>query len=283
MEEIAVVKALAALAQPVRLRVFRALVVVGPQGLTPSDLCLQLAVSPTSLSFHLKELMNADLVSQERDGRRLIYRAEFERMQGLLGFLTEHCCQGQPCAPTAHPSPPPPLSFSQNRKAHPMSQEPINVLFLCTGNSARSILAEGILQALAGHRFKAYSAGSHPKGEVHPMALEVLQGLNMSKDGYRSKSWDEFASPDAPVMNFVFTVCDNAAGEVCPVWPGQPVTAHWGVHDPAAVEGSIDKQRHAFQEVAHILKRRIELMLALPPQSLQSLSIQSQLNAIGKS
>lgn len=163
-----------------------------------------------------------------------------------------------------------------------MSDPHYNVLFICTGNSARSILAEGLLNGLGGNRFKAYSAGSHPKGEVHPMALDVLQHLGMAQGDFRSKSWDEFAKPDAPVMNFVFTVCDNAAGEICPVWPGQPLTAHWGVYDPAGIEGSEDKQRRAFNDVAQILKRRIELMLALPPQSLHSLSIQSQLNAIGK-
>ena len=163
-----------------------------------------------------------------------------------------------------------------------MSDKSLNVLFICTGNSARSILAEGILNALGAPRFKAYSAGSHPKGQVHPMALDVLQRLGMAQEGFRSKSWDEFASADAPVMNFVFTVCDNAAGEVCPLWPGQPLTAHWGVYDPASVQGSEDKQRQAFGDVAQILKRRIELMLALPPQSLQALSIQAQLDAIGK-
>lgn len=163
-----------------------------------------------------------------------------------------------------------------------MSEQLMNVLFVCTGNSARSILAEGILNALGANRFTAYSAGSHPKGEVHPMALDVLQHLGMAQEGYRSKSWDEFAKPTAPALSFVFTVCDNAAGEVCPIWPGQPLTAHWGVYDPAGVDGDEAKQRRAFHEVAHILKRRIELMLALPPESLHSLSIQSQLNAIGK-
>lgn len=163
-----------------------------------------------------------------------------------------------------------------------MSEQLMNVLFVCTGNSARSILAEGILNALGANRFKAYSAGSHPKGEVHPMALDVLQHLGMAQEGYRSKSWDEFAKPTAPALSFVFTVCDNAAGEVCPIWPGQPLTAHWGVYDPAGGDGDEAKQRRAFHEVAHILKRRIELMLALPPESLHSLSIQSQLNAIGK-
>lgn len=164
-----------------------------------------------------------------------------------------------------------------------MTDKQLNVLFICTGNSARSILAEGILNALGGHRFKAYSAGSHPKGEVHPMALDVLERLGMVQGAFRSKSWDEFASSDAPVMNFVFTVCDNAAGEICPVWPGQPLTAHWGVYDPAGVDGNENKQRQAFNDVAQILKRRIELMLALPPHSLHALSIQAQLNAIGKS
>jgi len=163
-----------------------------------------------------------------------------------------------------------------------MSDKLFNVLFICTGNSARSIMAEGILNQLGAGRFKAYSAGSMPKGVVHPMALDVLTRMGASTEGYSSKSWELFAQPGAPEMNFVFTVCDNAAGEVCPVWPGQPTTAHWGVHDPAAFEGPPDEQQHAFNEVAQILKRRIELMLALPEQSLASLSIQSQLHAIGK-
>ncbi|MDE2402760.1 MAG: arsenate reductase ArsC [Burkholderiales bacterium] len=163
-----------------------------------------------------------------------------------------------------------------------MSDKQYNVLFVCTGNSARSILAEGLLNELGRGRFHAYSAGSHPKGTVHPLAIQTLQHWNLPTEGYRSKSWDEFAAPGAPLLDFVFTVCDNAAGEVCPVWPGQPMTAHWGVADPAAVEGSEDKQRAAFMDVAHVLKRRIELMLSLPDQSLGSLSIQSQLNAIGK-
>lgn len=163
-----------------------------------------------------------------------------------------------------------------------MADKLYNVLFVCTGNSARSILAEGILNKLGAGRFRAWSAGSQPKGEVHPLALEVLQRQGMSQSGLRSKSWDEFAQPGAPELNFVFTVCDNAAGEVCPVWPGQPVTAHWGVPDPAAVEGTPERQEQAFNDVAQVLKRRIELMLSLPESSLASLSIQSQLDAIGK-
>ncbi|WP_374256559.1 arsenate reductase ArsC [Aquabacterium sp.] len=161
-----------------------------------------------------------------------------------------------------------------------MSEKLHNVLFVCTGNSARSIMAEGILNKLGAGRFKAWSAGSHPKGAVHPLAVEVLERLGMSQSDFRSKSWDEFTQPGAPELNFVFTVCDNAAGEVCPVWPA--VTAHWGIYDPVAVDGSPERQRQAFNDVAQVLKRRIELMLALPEPSLASLSIQSQLNAIGK-
>ncbi|MFN3617872.1 MAG: arsenate reductase ArsC [Aquabacterium sp.] len=157
-----------------------------------------------------------------------------------------------------------------------------HVLFICTGNSARSILAEGILNKLGQGRFKAWSAGSHPKGAVHPLALETLAQLHIQPQGFASKSWDVFAQPDAPALDFVFTVCDNAAGEVCPVWPGQPMTAHWGVPDPAAVTGSDDEQRQAFKDAAHVLKRRIELMLALPIAKLAPLSLQHQLDTIGQ-
>jgi arsenate reductase (thioredoxin) len=163
-----------------------------------------------------------------------------------------------------------------------MTSPLFNVLFICTGNSARSILAEGLLNHYGSGRFRAYSAGSQPKGAVHPLALEVLANIGIPTDEFSSKSWHAFSQPDAPQMNFVFTVCDNAAGEICPVWPGQPVTAHWGVYDPAGVTGTTETQRRAFEDVAQMLKRRIDLMLALPEPSLSSMSIQSQLNAIGK-
>src|SRR3546814_829023 len=142
-----------------------------------------------------------------------------------------------------------------------------NALFICTGNSARSILAEGLLNGLGNGRFRAYSAGSHPKGEVHPLALATLERLHLPATGYRSKSWDEFVAPDAPVFDFIFTVCDNAAGEVCPIWPGKPVSAHWGVPDPAAVEGPEEQQRKAFSDTAMALRRRIELFISFPFRS----------------
>jgi arsenate reductase len=163
-----------------------------------------------------------------------------------------------------------------------MADKTYNALFICTGNSARSILAEGLLNHLGQGRFHAYSAGSHPKGEVHPLALATLERLHLPTTGYRSKNWDEFARPDAPQLDFIFTVCDNAAGEVCPIWPGKPTSAHWGVPDPAAVEGSDEKQRKAFMDTAVILKRRIELFLSLPLQRLDAMSLQSELHGIGK-
>ena len=158
---------------------------------------------------------------------------------------------------------------------------PFNVLFLCTGNSARSILAEAILNREGGDRFRAVSAGSFPKGRVHPAALSLLAELGYPTDGFRSKSWDEFAASGAPQLDFIFTVCDNAAGEICPVWPGKPITAHWGIEDPAEVEG--ESQRSAFWNAYQQLHRRIELFLALPLESLDELSLSTRLREIGKS
>ena len=158
-----------------------------------------------------------------------------------------------------------------------------NVLFLCTGNSARSILSEALLNKRGQGQFRAYSAGSHPAGRVNPYALELLRRMGYSTDGLRSKSWDEFAVPGAPALNFVFTVCDNAAGEVCPMWPGQPITAHWGIPDPAAVDGTDEQKRKAFDDAFRVLDRRISLFLSLPIRSLEQLVLQERLSEIGRS
>ena len=155
------------------------------------------------------------------------------------------------------------------------------VLFICTANSARSIIAEGLLNDLGQRRFRAYSAGSHPAGDVNPLALRTLEQLRMPAAGYRSKSWDEFAAPGAPALDFVFTVCDRAAGEMCPVWPGQPMTAHWGVPDPAAVEGTTEERLRAFMAAAGALKRRIELFVALPLDKLDRLALGHEISRIG--
>ncbi|MBC8751880.1 MULTISPECIES: arsenate reductase ArsC [Paraburkholderia] len=163
-----------------------------------------------------------------------------------------------------------------------MSGKVHNVLFLCTGNSARSVLAEAQLNFLGGGRFKAYSAGSHPKAEINPFTLELLTRMGLPTEGLRTKSWEEFAAPDAPVMDFVFTVCDQAAAEQCPVWPGQPMTAHWGVPDPAAVEGSDEAKRRAFKDAAATLRKRLEIFISLPIASLERLALQKEVTAIGK-
>jgi arsenate reductase (thioredoxin) len=163
-----------------------------------------------------------------------------------------------------------------------MPERSFNVLFLCTGNSARSILAEAILNKHGGGRFNAYSAGSQPKGEPHPHTIALLSSLGYDTGKYRSKSWNEFAKPGAPALDFVFTVCDNAAGETCPFWPGQPMTAHWGVPDPAAATGAAAEVALAFKDAYRMLQRRIEVFTALPFGSLDAMSLQAKLKDIGR-
>jgi len=163
-----------------------------------------------------------------------------------------------------------------------VSDQSHNVLFLCTGNSARSIIAEAILKREGLGKFNAYSAGSYPKGQVHPYAIDLLRNLNYPTDGFRSKSWDEFAGLGAPTMDFVFTVCDDAAKEVCPVWPGQPMTAHWGIPDPAAVEGAEAVRRAAFVDTYRMLNNRISIFVSLPFSKLTRLSLQKKLSEIGR-
>ena len=162
-----------------------------------------------------------------------------------------------------------------------MTDRIFNVLFLCTDNTARSVLAEGILRKEGAGRFNAFSAGSQPKGIVNPFALKTLAAYDYPADGYRSKSWDEFAAPGAPKMDFVFTVCDSAAGEACPIWPGQPMTAHWGIEDPAAVEGTDIEKERAFAEAFRFMRNRIGAFIALPMKSLDQMALQKKLGEIG--
>ena len=163
-----------------------------------------------------------------------------------------------------------------------MADGPYNVLFLCTGNSARSILAEALINQWGQGRFRGFSAGSHPKGAVHPIALQLLRKMNLPTEGLRSKSWDEFAVAGAPPLDFVFTVCDNAAGEVCPYWPGQPMTAHWGVADPAAVEGTDADKWLAFRDAFRMLDNRIKIFTSLPLASFDRMKLKERLDAIGR-
>jgi len=164
-----------------------------------------------------------------------------------------------------------------------MTDRVYNVLFLCTGNSARSIIGEVLLNQLGGGRFRAFSAGSHPKGAVNPGAIAVLNAAGLPTEGLRSKSWDEFAAPGAPQMDFVFTVCDDAAGEVCPIWPGQPMSAHWGIEDPAAVEGPEFRRQAAFEDAYRFLRNRIAAFVSLPLASIDRMTLSAKLKAIGRS
>ena len=164
-----------------------------------------------------------------------------------------------------------------------MADRPYNVLFLCTGNSARSIIAEAILNKIGSGRFRAWSAGSQPKGRVNPRTLTLLRGLGFDTSGFRSKSWNEFAKPGAPALDFVFTVCDNAAGEACPIWPGKPITAHWGISDPAEATGTEAQIGQAFSDAYRMLNQRISLFTSLPIASLDKLTLQNRLREIGRS
>ena len=271
--------ALGALAHPTRLQAFRLLVQAGSEGLPVGRIAERLGVEANGrLTFHLKELVAAGLASSRQEGRFVYYATDYAAMNDLLRFLTEDCCGGLGCGEIEAVCSPPP-----NRETA-MEDKVYNVLFLCTGNSARSIIAEALLNHLGRGRFRAFSAGSHPAGTVNPLVLEALASLGLPAEQLgqlRSKSWDEFAQPDSPALDFVFTVCDKAAGETCPVWPGQPMTAHWGIEDPAAVEGDDEAKRHAVSHALQLLNRRLSLFLSLPFEKLDALSLQQQVDDIG--
>ncbi len=292
MTEAEVLRALTALAQASRLQIFRQLVVMGQLGMTPGQLAETLAMSPTALSFHLNALSQAGLITQERQGRNLIYRAALHTMNALLSYLSLNCCAVPACsvpgAADADQTPGEAVSLSDvsllsNPRSPAMSKPVMNVLFICTHNSARSIIAEALLNQLGGGRFRGYSAGSTPSGTVNPKAIELLERNRYRVGELRSKDWAEFAAPGAPEMDFVLTVCDKAAGEVCPVWPGQPLSAHWGVPDPAAVQGTEAEIDHAFTDAFLVLQRRVSLFLNLPFEKLERLSLLKELQGIGTS
>ncbi len=276
MDKSIAITVLGALAQDTRLGIFRHLAQNGPQpaGQIGEHFGLPLA----TLSFHLKTLQQAGLLDCRREGRQLIYQARCEMIIELMAHLTEHCCNLPAFDPTAVIP-----SETLTRKLTTMNQESVyNVLFLCTGNSARSILAEAVMNRLGNGRFRAFSAGSFPTGKVNPLTLKLLELQGIPTEGLRSKNWNEFAMPDSPPLDFVFTVCDNAAGEVCPVWPGQPMSAHWGVEDPAGVEGDDAIKMLAFRKALRELENRIKIFMSLPIQSLDKIKLQSRLDEIGQ-
>jgi arsenate reductase len=278
MEEKRAVDAFAALSQETRLRIVRLLVGAGPNGLAAGQIGQAVGASSSNVSFHLAQLEHAGLVTSRREARSIIYSASVSGLSGLVGFLLRDCCGGRPelCAPAIIPS-----SLVGPARQDPMPPRVFNVLFLCTGNSARSIMAEVILNRLGNGRFQAHSAGSQPRGQVNRFAIRALEGFGFPTDGLRSKSWEEFAAPDAPEMDFVFTVCDSAAGEICPVWPGQPISAHWGIEDPALVEGADIVKEAAFVQAAKYLRNRISAFAALPVGSLDGVALNNRLRAIG--
>jgi len=273
--------ALGSLANEVRLRAFRQLIALGPDGATSAGLAQSMGLPASTMSFHLGQLEDAGLAFSWKVSRSVRYAVNLLATRNLISFLVEDCCQGHPqiCGDLAELVPH--CTPSEGRPA--MSEEKIfNVLFLCTRNSARSIMAECILNRLGQGRFRGYSAGSQPSGEIHPTAIQLLKQSNFPTADLRSKGWDEFATPDAPVLDFVFTVCDNAAKEVCPVWPGQPMSAHWGIPDPVTVEGTDAVRAAAFAEAMRYLHNRISIFVSLPLRSLDRLSLQRRLDEIGQ-
>ncbi len=244
MEDSEAVKLLSSLASPVRLAIFRRLVAAGVHGRVAGELAQDVGQTPANLSFHLRDLTHAGLLSVEQEGRFQRYRVVIDLMQALLRHLSEHCCGGQPqqCWPG--------FGSPSSRIAS------MQVLFLCTGNSCRSILAEAVFNHLAPPGWHAMSAGSHPLGQVHPRALALLEREGIATAGLHSKSWDELPPPDLLV-----TVCARAAGEACPVYLGQALRVHWGVEDPAQVEGDTAQIEAAFQHAYTVLRRRIEAFL----------------------
>jgi len=281
MDEKDALLAFAALSQSTRLAVFRLLITHEPEGLPAGEVARALEVPQNTLSTHLAVLARAGLVEAERRSRSIIYRARPARVRGLADFLMRDCCRGHPEACATEVS-----SEDCGRETCstevPMPDRVYDVLFLCTGNTARSILAESILTKDGAGRFRAFSAGSRPKGVVDPFALKVLERAGYPTEGFRSKSWEEFAAPGAPVMDFVFTVCDAAAGEVCPVWPGRPTTAHWGIEDPAAVEGTDIEKEAAFVTALRYLKNRIAAFIALPTANIDRMALGERLREIGR-
>jgi arsenate reductase len=262
---------LSGLANEHRLRALRTMVRAGPPGVAAGELAARIGLSPSGLSFHLKELESAGLVRSRRAGRNIFYAAELGVVDALAAFLSADCCAGLPALAT--PAAPADEDFA-------MPTPPYDVLVLCTGNSARSIMGEVLVTELGRPNFRGLSAGSRPKGEPHPLAIETLKAHGHPVEGLRSKSWDEFAVPGAPEIDFVFTVCDSAANEECPVWPGHPLTAHWGIPDPAAATGSKVEQLRAFEAAYRMLRRRIEVFVALPIVSLEKHALRDRMRRI---
>ncbi|MEM9474625.1 MAG: ArsR family transcriptional regulator [Pseudomonadota bacterium] len=274
MESI-VLDQLTTLGHPQRMAVFRLLMRRFPDAVPAGEIAGALDQKASTMSVYLSALTRARLISQERVGTSLRYRIDMAAVQGLTDGLLLDCCRGRPelCPPELLPASP---------KEPLMSDRMFNVLFICTGNSARSIFAESILRAEGGGRFNVYSAGTRPTSALNPFAVEMLKSKGHDVSGLRSKNVGEFQGEDAPELDFVFTVCDRAANEECPSWPGQPVTGHWGVPDPVKAEGTSAERRLAFQQAYGMLRNRIVGFAALPLGTLDRVAQQAAVDALAE-
>ena len=262
---------LSTLGHPQRLAIFRLLMRRYPDRVPAGEIASTLGVKASTMSTYLSALTRDQLVEQQRAGTSLLYAINMTTVQRLFGYLFSDCCRGRPdiCMP-----------FSTGTT--PMSGRKYNVLLICVGNSARSIFAESLLRSAAGDRFIAYSAGTRPGTQLNPFAVQVLQDKGHDVSVLRSKDVSEFARPDAPQFDFVFTVCDQAANEECPAWEGQPVSGHWGMPDPVKVEGTNAEKALAFQQAYGALKHRIEAFVALPIETLDRIALQKAVDDIGR-
>ncbi|WP_027243854.1 helix-turn-helix domain-containing protein [Leisingera daeponensis] len=271
--EIEIADKLGALAHPNRLALFRLLMRRYPDAVPAGEIAAALAFKANTASAYLSVLKQAGLISQHRTGTSLMYSADLPGLRGLFDDLLSGCCRNRPdiCAPV-----------TREEFPMPTTERPLNVLFICTGNSARSLLAEAILNHEGGGRFRAFSAGTRPSPGPRPEVTALLRAKGYDTAGLRSKDLDEFSSPGAPQMDFVFTVCDHAANEECPAWPGQPMSAHWGLADPVKATGTDAERRLAFQQAFGLLRNRIKAFVALPFETLDRMSLQHRVDDLGR-
>ncbi len=272
MEQNRAAHAFATLGHPGRLAVFRLLMRFAPQGVRPTEIAEAVGLKQNTLSHHLADLTASGLVQVERQGRSLYYAVDLDTTEGLIGYLALDLGRARPDLLA-------PLFSAQ--KDEPMRYMKYNVLFICSGNSARSIFAEALLRDLGKHRFNAFSAGTQPNTELNPFALEVLKRNGHDISGLRSKHISQFQQPGSEIMDFVFTVCDTAAAEECPPWPGQPITGHWGLPDPVKATGTEAEKALVFARTYGGLRQRIMAFVELPFDSLNRISLQSRVDAIG--
>lgn len=260
---------LATLSHPQRMAVYRLLMRRYPDEVPAGEIARALDLKPSTASVYLSALLDCGLATQRRAGTSLLYAAAMPAVRAMMAYLVNDCCRSRPdLCPTPSPDHP------------PMRTRRFNVLFLCTGNSARSIFAEALLRDIAGDRFAVHSAGTHPAPTLNPLAVDMLRAKGHDTASLRAKSADEFRQPDAPVMDFVFTVCDQAANESCPPWPGQPVSGHWGVPDPVKAEGTPAQRALAFQHAYGALRKRVEAFAALPLATLDAIALQHAIDDI---